>query len=137
MTDIFRDILPSIMKTKQKCVLAQENEYVPFLVNRALSFHYDCALLANEMNKLPGLDQNLQYDYLLNTVRAYRRPFKGWIKKETIENLAVIQEYYQCSSEKAKEIISILSPQQIEELKKRIYKGGVNDKHKRTNRGET
>lgn len=137
MTDLFKDIIPSILQTK-KVEVTQENErdYVPFVVNKALSFHKDCVLFANEMNKVPSLDGILQYHYYLNTIRAYKRPFQKWQKRETIENLDAIKEYFNYSNEKAKDALLVLSDGQIDDIKRKLDKGGLNAKSKRTNRGD-
>ena len=102
MTDLFKDVIPSIQQTK-KVVITSENErdYVPFVVNRSISFHLDMVMAANEMNMNPSTDNLLQYHYLLNTVRAYKRPFQKWQKRDTIENLDAVKEYYNYSNEKA------------------------------------
>lgn len=136
MTDLFKDIIPSIQQTK-KVVIAAENErdYVPFVVNRSISFHLDMLMAANQMNMLPMADNLLQYQYLLNTVRAYKRPFQKWQKRETVENLDAVKEYYNYSNEKAKDALSILSNAQIEQIKKNLNKGGLNVRHKRTSGG--
>jgi hypothetical protein len=136
LTDLFKDIIPSIQQTK-KVVVTQENErdYVPFVVNRSISSHMDMVMPANQMNLQPSTDGLLQYHYLLNTVRAYKRPFQKWQKRETVENLDAIKEYYNYSNEKAKEALSILSNAQIEEIKKNLNKGGLNVRHKRTSGG--
>jgi hypothetical protein len=136
MSDLFKDIIPSILQTK-KNVLDNEGDYVPFVVNRALSFHYDCIMYANQMNMCSGIDKKLQYDYYLNTVRSYRRPYQKWLKKETIENLNAVKEYYKYSDEKAKEALSILSDEQISVIKEKLDKGGTNGKSKRIDRGDT
>ena len=135
MTDLFKDIIPSILQTK-KNVVDNEKDYIPFVVNKALSFHYDCVLIANEMNKVPNTDGILQYHYLLNKVRGYKRPFQKWHKRETIEDLDAIKEYYTYSNDKAKEALTVLSNDQINEIKSKLNKGGLNDKSKRTNRGD-
>ena len=135
MADLFKDIIPSILQTK-KNVVENEKDYIPFVVNKALSFHYDCILIANEMNKLPNTDGILQYHYLLNKVRGYRRPFQKWHKRETIENLDAVKEYFNYSNEKAKDALMVLSDEQIVEIKRNLNKGGLNDKSKRTNRGD-
>ncbi len=136
MTDLFKDIIPSIQQTK-KVVITSENErdYVPFVVNRSISFHLDMLMAANEMNMNPSTDNLLQYHYLLNTVRAYKRPFQKWQKRDTIENLDAVKEYYNYSNEKAKDALSLLSTAQIEEIKKSLNKGGLNVRHKRTSGG--
>ena len=135
MSDLFKDIIPSILQTK-KNVVENEKDYVPFVVNKALSFHYDCVLIANEMNKVPNTDGILQYHFLLNKVRGYKRPFQKWHKRETIEDLDAIKEYYNYSNDKAKEALTVLSNDQINDIKSKLNKGGLNDKHKRTNRGD-
>lgn len=69
MADLFKDIIPAILQTKKE-VLVDEKDYVPFIVNRALSYHYDCVMFANEMNKYPSLGKKPQFDFLINTVRG-------------------------------------------------------------------
>jgi len=135
LTDLFKEIIPSILQTK-KNVVDNEKDYIPFVVNKALSFHYDCVLIANEMNKVPNTDGILQYHFLLNKVRGYKRPFQKWHKRETIEDLDAIKEYFNYSNDKAKEALTVLSNDQINEIKSKLNKGGLNDKSKRTNRGD-
>lgn len=138
MSDLFKDIIPSIQQNK-KVVITQENErdYVPFVVNRSLSFHHDIVMFSNEMNKHPSIDPLLQYHYLLNTVRGYKRPFQKWQKREIVEDLEAVKEYFGYSNEKAKEAISLLSDKQIEQIKKTLNKGGLNVRHKRISGGNT
>ena len=134
MTDLFKEIIPSILQTK-KNVLETEKDYHAFVVNRALSFHYDCVLQVNEMNRYPSLPGSMQYQYLLNSVRGYKRPFRPWQKRETIDDLEAVKEYYNYSYEKAKEVMVLLNANQIEEIKKAIDKGGTNDSRPRRVRG--
>ena len=134
MTDLFKEIIPSILQNK-KNVLENEKDYHGFVVNRALSFHYDCVMQANEMNRFPGLPATLQYQYLLNTIRGYKRPFRKWEKRETIDDLEAIKEYYNYSYEKAKEALVLLNATQIKEIRKAIDKGGTNDSKPRRVRG--
>jgi anti-sigma28 factor (negative regulator of flagellin synthesis) len=135
MSDLFRDIVPAILQTK-KDVLDNEKDYNAFVVNKALSFHMDCILQANQMNMLPNLDGKLQFQYLLNSTRGYKRPYQKWHKRETMENLDAVKEYFNYSNEKAKEALSILSDAQIEQIKKEIDKGGLNVRNRRFDRGE-
>jgi hypothetical protein len=133
--DLFRDILPSILQTK-KDILEDEKDYVPFIVNRALSFHYDCVYYANMMNMNYHLDKKLQYHFLLNSIRPYKRPFQKWQKRETIEALEAVKEWYKYSNEKAKEALSVLSDDQIDELIRNVNKGGSDAKSRRPNMGK-
>ena len=136
MSDLFKEIIPSIQQTK-KVVITQENErdYVPFVVNRSISFHLDMVMAANQMNMLPSTDGLLQYHYLLNTVRSYKRPFQKWQKLSSNDDLEAVKEYFNYSNEKAKEALTILSNDQLEKIKKNLNKGGLNAKPRRTNTG--
>ena len=134
MSDLFKDIIPSILYTKNH-VLENDKDYAAFVVNRAISFHYDCVLQANEMNRFPSLPVNMQYQFLLNSIRGYKRPFRKWEKRETIENLDAVKEYYNYSNQKAKDALVLLDATQIETIKKEINKGGINDSKPRRLRG--
>jgi hypothetical protein len=125
MADLFKEIIPSILQTKEYALLNEQDEksYSSFMVNRALSFHRDTALIANEVNRYPNLDNKLKYDFLLNIVRASKRPYSKWYKKAKSVDLDVIKEYYGYSDAKAYEALKILSDDQIAIIKKELYKG--------------
>ena len=63
MPDLFKEIIPSILKTKKSVINndIEAKDYKPFLVNRALSYHYDCIPYVNEINQYPFLDNDIQY----------------------------------------------------------------------------
>lgn len=125
MADLFKEIIPSILQTKEPFMLTEHDErnYPAFAVNRALSFYTDTVLWANEMNKYPNLDKKLQSDFLINTVRAHKRPFSKWLKKAQNGDLSVIKEYYGYSDAKAEEALRILTDDQIAAIKEQLYKG--------------
>jgi len=125
MSDLFKDILPSILQTKQYALLTQrdENSYPAFMVHRALSYHRDTVLLANEMNKTPNLDNKMKYDFLFHIVRPMKRQHTKWYKKEEAEMLEVIKEYYGYSDAKSLEVLKILNNQELKMIKSKIYKG--------------
>ena len=125
MADLFKEIIPSILQTKQYALLTEQDEksYSAFMVNRALSFHRDTVLLANEMNRYTTLDNKLKYDFLLNIVRASKRPYSKWFKKAENNDLDVIKEYYGYSDSKAAEALKILNDEQIAMLRKKLFKG--------------
>ena len=119
------DFVKSINDTKENLITDKwsEEQYSPFIVNKALSFTSDTIIYANEMNSRPHLEKLLQYNFLINIVRKKKR-FSKWIKKEKIEAIDVIKEYYGYSTEKAKQVASILNNEQIDNLKSKLYKGG-------------
>jgi Bacteriophage clamp loader A subunit len=128
MPDLFKEILPSILQTK-KSVFRDEidyKEYKPFIVNRALSYHMDVVLYVNEMNKNPGIEPDMQYSYLLNTIRSMKRKFQPWQKTSIDNNIECVKQYFGYSNEKAKEALRILNDEQIAEIKAKTTKGGVN-----------
>ena len=125
MADLFKEVIPSILQTKQPFMLTEQDEksYSPFMVNRALSFYRDTVLWANEMNKHPNLDKKLQADFLLNTIRAQKRPYSKWHKKAQSSDLDAVKEYYGYSDAKAEEALKILTDAQIHEIKEQLFKG--------------
>ena len=127
MPDMFKEIIPSILQTK-KCVINDEvdcKDYKSFIINRSLSYHSDCVLFVNEINKFPELDVDMQYQYLLNTIRPMKRKFQPWQKSDKEKNIDVVKEFFGYSNAKAKEALRILTDEQIAEIKIRIDKGGM------------
>jgi len=101
-----------------------EKNYTPFLVNKSLSYHNDCVMYANEMNRRHFLDKKLQNDFLLNTVRSRKRPFAKWVKTEKSEDIECIKQVYGLSDSKAREALRLLSDEQIQKLKEQTDIGG-------------
>ena len=100
-----------------------EKAYNAFMVNRGLSYFNDTVLMANEMNLNAHLDNRLQFDFLINIVRKKKR-FSKWAKAQISDDVEVVKEYYGYSNEKAKQALTLLTSDQINELKKKVYKGG-------------
>ena len=121
------DYVNAILQNKKQLVVdeATEKEYVPFLVNRSLSYHKDCIMYANEMNQRHFLDKKLQNDFLLNTVRSQKRPFAKWAKVEKSEDLECIKQVYKFSDSKARDALRLLSKEQIQESKEKTDIGGL------------
>ena len=124
MSDLFKEIIPSILQTK-KDVLDNEKDYKPYLVNRSISYHIDCILYANQMNMNHHLNEKLQYQYLLNTIRPMKRKFQPWQKASAIKDIDFVKEYFGYSNEKAKEALRLLTDEQITLIKEQLEKGGV------------
>jgi hypothetical protein len=125
MADLFKEILPSILQTKKHCLFTEQDErqYPAFVVGRALSQFPDTVFYANAVNYYPGMDNKLKYDFLLNTVKPYRRPFQKWAKKVETVDLEVVKEYYGYSDAKALEALRVLTTDQINSLKLELEKG--------------
>ena len=119
------DYVKAINTTKKDIMVDDiaEDEYQPFIINRALSYFPDTVLYANEMNQHSHLPARLQFDFFINIIKKRNR-FSKWFKPTEIQSIDIVKEYYGYSDEKAKSILSLLNNKQIEDLRKRIYKGG-------------
>ena len=100
-----------------------EKAYLPYMINRQLSYFPDTVLAANEMNRNHHLDNRLQFDFFINIIRKRKR-FSKWFKPEQISDLETIKQYYGYSNEKARQVLHLLSTEQINELKNKVAKGG-------------
>ena len=100
-----------------------EKQYNAFMVNRGLSYFQDTVLMANEMNLNSHIDNRLQFEFFINIVRKKKR-FSKWAKAQTTDDVEVLKEYYGYSTEKARQASKLLSSEQINELKKKVFKGG-------------
>lgn len=119
------DYLNSINQTKQDLMVDDiaEKEYNSFMVNRGLSYFPDSILFANEMNRCHQLDSKLQYHFLINMIRKRKR-FSKWAKATKQSDIDAVKEYYGYSNEKARQAMTLLSPDQITIIKNKVSKGG-------------
>ena len=120
------EFINAINTTKQDIMVDDitEKQYNAFMVNRSLSYFNDTVLMANEMNINHHLDNRLQFDFFINIVRKKKR-FSKWMKPETFSDVEVVKAYYGYSNEKARQALSLLSPDQINGLRKKVSKGGT------------
>jgi len=125
-----KDYLYSINQSKKNILDSDEDaikKYPAFVVNRCLSSFTDTILFVNEMNKNSHLPNKLQYDFLLNSVKPRKR-FSPWAKKDSIDYLELVKEYYGYNDDKALQALRILTKDQLDHITKALSKGG---KHER------
>ena len=125
MTEL-KDWLNSINQTKKNLIDEDpsiEKNYPPYIINRCLSGHLDAVMFANEMNMYSFLPKKMQYDFFINILRTKRR-FSPWIRKDLVDNLDCVKRYYGYSNEKAKQILKILSKEQLNFIKSKFETGG-------------
>ena len=101
-----------------------ESSYPSWIVNKCLSSFTDTVLFANEMNMNWHISKRMQYDFYINSLRPRKR-FSPWSKKESIDYLEDVQEYYGYSYTKALEVIRILPKSDLEKIRKLLHKGGT------------
>ena len=130
------DYIKAISESKQNLMVGTDNDelaekdYEPFIVNRGLSFFPDTILYVNEMNTRASLDKIPQFLFLLNSIRPRKR-YSKWLKKEKLDNVQIVSEYYGYSLAKSKEALKVLTTEQVKIMKTSLEKGGVNTKEKK------
>jgi hypothetical protein len=121
------DFFNSINQTKKNIMNMDpscERIYVPFVVNKSMSYFADSLFQANFMNRMQNLPKRMQYDYYLHSLSKKSRYSKWHKDKEDEENINIIKEYYGYSTKKAKEASKILSQDNINRLQEHLKRGG-------------
>ena len=125
-----KDYLYSINQSK-KNILDDDpdaaRKYPAYVVNRCLSSFTDTVLYANEMNKNSHLPPKMQYDFFINSVKPRKR-FSPWARKDSIDYLDVVKEYYGYNDDKALQALRILTKNQLDKITYLLRKGGKNGK---------
>ena len=76
------------------------------------------------MNGYHFLSNQVQFQFLINSVRKKKRFGGRWLKQSKLASLEYVKEYYGYSNEKAKDALNILTEKQIEDIKESLTKGG-------------
>jgi hypothetical protein len=103
---------------------AVEKSYDAYMVNVGLSQNVDTLSNAQDMNVNYMLDKKMQYDYLFHSVRKGKR-YSKWAKKdkEVTKQIAIVQQYFGYSYDKARVAYSILNKNQIKNIKELLEQG--------------
>ena len=99
-------------------------KYPAFIVNKVLSGFSDTIMLVNEMNRNHFIDKDMQFQFLLNSIRSKKR-FTPFLRASKIKDIECVKEYYGYSNEKAKTALDILTKEQLKLIKESLYKGGT------------
>lgn len=117
-----KDWINSITFTKED-LSEHISDYPHYIVNRILGADRSLVLLVNELNKRYMMQPIMQYKFLLHAVPRKKR-FNPYLKKTKDSNVDFIKEYFNISTEKAKEYLSVLETEQIQDIKRQLFKGG-------------
>ena len=120
------DFLNAINESKKDLIKedpSTEKEYSAWMVNRGLSFFSDTVMYANEMNQRHQISNKWQFQFLLNSIPKKKR-FSKWFKREEEKHLKLVMDCYGYSSEKAKQVLTILTPEQLKTIEEKQYTGG-------------
>jgi hypothetical protein len=103
-----------------------EKAYVPYVVNRALSLTADTVKAAQAMNLRSWLPKREQFSFLLNMIRARKR-YAKWLKKPASdEQVDLVAKYYGMSVRKARQVVRLHTPEQLDLMQSRMDRGGRN-----------
>jgi len=123
-----KDYLNSINFTKKDLMKSDDKDWVKkypaFIINKILSGFQDTIMLVNEVNRNHFLDKDMQYSFLLNSIRSKKR-FSPFLRASKLKNIDLVKEYYGYSNEKAKTVLDILTKDQLKLIKEKLYKGGT------------
>ena len=123
-----KEYLNAINFTKKNLMdsddLLWQKKYPAFIVNKILSGFQDTVMLVNEMNRNHFVDKDMQFQFLLNSIRSKKR-FSPFLRASKLKNIDLVKEYYGYSNEKAKTVLDILTKDQLKLIKEKLYKGGT------------
>ena len=123
-----KDYLNSINFNKNDLMKSEDKEWVKkypaFIINKILSGFQDTIMLVNEVNRNHFLDKDMQYQFLLNSIRSKKR-FSPFLRASKLKDIDLVKEYYGYSNEKAKTVLDILTKDQLKLIKEKLYKGGT------------
>ena len=123
-----KDYLNSINFTKKDLMKSEDKDWVKkypaFIINKILPGFQDTIMLVNEVNRNHFLDKDMQYSFLLNSIRSKKR-FSPFLRASKLKDIDLVKEYYGYSNEKAKTVLDILTKDQLKLIKEKLYKGGT------------
>ena len=122
-----KEYLNAINFTKKNLMdsddLLWQKKYPAFIVNKILSGFQDCIMLVNEMNRNHFVDKDMQFQFLLNSIRSKKR-YSPFLRSSKLKDLDVVKEYYGYNNEKAKVALDILTKDEVKLIKEKLFKGG-------------
>jgi len=123
-----KEYLNAINFTKKDLMKSEDDlwkkKYPAFIVNKMLSAFSDTIMLVNEMNRNHFIDKDMQFQFLLNSIRTKKR-YSPFLRASKLKEIECVKEYYGYSNDKAKSALDILTNDEIKLIKEKLYKGGT------------
>lgn len=101
-----------------------ERDYVPFVINRTLSYFPDTVLFAQMMNERPNISNRMQFAFLKGVIAPKKR-YSKWTKNETDDTVEAIMTVYQINRKRAEEYMSLMTDDQKDEVIQKTRTGGL------------
>jgi hypothetical protein len=90
--------------------------YLPHIVNKHFSFFKNTVAAADILNRMTALPNVMQFECLLEIIPRGRYN-TSWMKADRDDDIRVVAEYYGFSQRKAKDVLSLHSPEQLEHMR--------------------
>jgi NACalpha-BTF3-like transcription factor len=123
----FFDFLNAINDNKKDLIRqdpSTEKDYVPFMVNRGLSYFSDTIMFANEMNQNADICKSWQFDFYRIGIPKKKR-FSKWHKRDqNSDDINLVMREYGYSAQKAAAALELLTENQIKQLQEKYTTGG-------------
>jgi len=123
-----KEYLNAINFTKKDLMKSEDKEWIKkypaFIINKILSGFRDCINIVNLMNTYHFLEKDLQFQFLLNSIRSKKR-FSPFLRASKLKDIECVKEYYGYSNDKAKSALDILTKEQLKLIKEKLFKGGI------------
>jgi hypothetical protein len=115
----------SINVTKKYIFGNDDEKYTQFMVNRAMSYQYDCVAAAQIANQFVDITDKMHYDFLFYEIAPKKdRKYIKWEKALKLEDVQLIQQVYFCNQKTALQYLSLLNKEGLQKLKDSLFRGG-------------
>ena len=95
-----KEYLNAINFTKKDLMKSEDKEWIKkypaFIINKILSGFRDCINLVNLMNTYHFLEKDLQFQFLLNSIRSKKR-FSPFLRASKLKDIECVKEYFALS----------------------------------------
>ena len=123
-----KEYLNAINFTKKDLMKSEDElwqkKYPAFIVKKLLSAISDTIMFVNEKNRNHFLDKEMQFQFLLNSIRTKKR-YSPFLRASKLKEIECVKEYYGYSNDNAKAALDILTKDEIKIIKEKLYKGGT------------
>lgn len=102
-----------------------EKGYPAYIANRLFSYHSDMIFYVSAINAYPEMSNKMQFDFYRLSVPKRKR-FSRLEKEEKtlVANINLVSDYYNVNNMRAREILNMMSEQDIADMTEEMSHGG-------------
>ena len=101
-----------------------DNQYTDFIIDRAMSYHLDTVMFANEVTLRHQMPRRWKYDFYRLAIQPKKKRFAKWSKPEENDDTQLIMDVYQVNRQRAGQILSLINKKDLEFIREKTYYGG-------------